>query len=381
MNTLREEWEENEVRILAPYAVFSAKSHGRKFDEPEHVNRACFSRDRDRILHSRCFRRLEYKTQVFINGTDDHYRTRLTHTMEMAAVGRTLARTFRVNEDLTEAICLAHDIGHSPFGHTGEHALADLMKNHGGFDHNMQSLRWVEFLEPQYPNFNGLNLTWELRAGLLKHESKKPNAKLDGIAIGPFQSIEAQIADIADDISYYAHDVDDGLEAKLLTPELLETQKLWQLATARTNQLHSDLPSHQHQRLTIRNLLDVLIQDILQSTFESIRNIDPKSVEEVMNAPIKIVDFSDEIKKYADEFRAFLYEKMYFSPTVLESNENAVGMMVQLFDFYLNNPEKMGAKARARIESEGLHRTVCDYVSGFTDRYVFKEYARHISGD
>lgn len=363
--------------MLAPYAVQSNQSLGRKHKEDEHSARACFARDRDRILHSRCFRRLEYKTQVFVNGTDDHYRTRLTHTMEMAAVGRTLARAFRVNEDLTEAICLAHDIGHSPFGHSGEHKLDQLMCDHGGFDHNVQSLRWVEFLEPQYPGFTGLNLTWELRAGLMKHEAANDGAELDGHPIGPFQSIEAQIADIADDISYYAHDVDDGLEAGLLTTDMLTDQPLWQQAAARTKERYASLNDEQHMRITVRNLLDIQVQDIIHATVERLDTLKPTSMRDVMTAPVRIVDFSPAMKARAMPFQKFLYANMYFSPTVLSENTQSVEMMNELFLHYINHPDTMGHKARARIDSEGLWRTVCDYVSGFTDRYAMEEFKRH----
>ncbi|MBM4153194.1 MAG: dNTP triphosphohydrolase, partial [Kiritimatiellaceae bacterium] len=254
---VRQDWEKLEARDLAPYAAHSSNSLGRKHLEPEHPVRPCFQRDRDRILHSRCFRRLEYKTQVFINGTADHYRTRLTHTMEMAAVGRTLARAFHVNEDLTAPICLAHDVGHSPFGHRGEAVLDDLMKNHGGFDHNLQSLRAVEKLEYQYPGFRGLNLTWEVRAGLLKHEAAHPNAQLDGHPIGPFQYLEAQIADIADDMTYHAHDTDDGLAAGLISLDQLQKLAFWKFAAARTEQQYCALTEEQYLRITIRNLLDL----------------------------------------------------------------------------------------------------------------------------
>lgn len=377
MFKVRKDWEEREARMLAPYAVRSDQSRGRKYDEAEHSSRACFARDRDRILHSRCFRRLEYKTQVFINGTDDHYRTRLTHTMEMAAVGRTLARAFKVNEDLTEAICLAHDIGHSPFGHSGEHELDKLMREHGGFDHNEQSLRWVEFLEPQYPDFNGLNLTWEVRAGLMKHEAAREGGELDGHPIGPFQSIEAQIADIADDISYYAHDVDDGLEAGLLRPAMLKDQPLWQMAEARTDERHTDLSEEQHMRITVRNLLDIQVQDIIQSTYDRLHALKPNSMNEAMNAPLRIVDFTPEMRPRAEHFRAFLYENMYFSPSVVDANNASVKMMHELFHHYISHPESMGRKAQARIKSEGLWRTVCDYVSGFTDRYALEEHERY----
>ena len=243
MKHARQDWESTEERHLAAFATKSGKSFGRRHDEDPHPLRSCFARDRDRIFHSRCFRRLEYKTQVFVNGTADHYRTRLTHTMEMSAVGRTLARTLGANEDLTECICLAHDIGHSPFGHAGEEALDELMTDHGGFDHNLQSLRCIEVVESPYPGFHGLNLTWEVRAGLLKHEAHIEGALLDGHPIGPFQSIEAQIADIADDMTYHAHDVDDGLEAGIVTLQQLESTEFWRVAASATRGRSSGSPA------------------------------------------------------------------------------------------------------------------------------------------
>ena len=254
---------------MAPYATKSAESLGRLHPEEPHPLRSCFARDRDRILHSRCFRRLEYKTQVFVNGTADHYRTRLTHTMEMAAVGRTLARILKANEDLTECICLAHDIGHSPFGHAGEHVLDDLMKNNGGFDHNLQSLRSIEVIESPYPAFRGLNLTWEVRAGLLKHEAHIENAELDGHPIGPFQSLEAQIADIADDMTYHAHDVDDGIEAGIVTIQQLEQTEFWRLAASTTKARYPNLTEDQFIRATIRYLLEMQMLDVVEQGKES----------------------------------------------------------------------------------------------------------------
>lgn len=218
----RAQREKTERQQLAPYASLSMNTRGRRYEEAPHRIRLCFERDRDRVIHSRCFRRLEYKAQVFVNGSADHYRTRLTHTTEMAAVSRTVVRVLRVQEDLTEAIVLAHDVGHTPFGHCGEDALNDCMAAHGGFDHNRQSLRWVDVLEAQYPDFPGLNRSREVRAGLMKYEAGIAGAELDGFPIGPHQSVEAQIADVADDITYCAHDTDDALEAGILTADGLE---------------------------------------------------------------------------------------------------------------------------------------------------------------
>lgn len=377
MTHARQEWEKLEKRDLAPYAAHSARSFGRCYPEDDHPVRPCFQRDRDRILHSRCFRRLEYKTQVFVNGTADHYRTRLTHTIEMAAVGRTLARAFHVNEDLTETICLAHDTGHSPFGHRGEDVLDDLMKEHGGFDHNLQSLRAVEKLEYQYPGFRGLNLTWEVRAGLLKHEASAPGAQLDGHPIGPFQYPEAQIADIADDMTYHAHDTDDGLDAGLITLEQLDQLAFWKLAAARTREQYTGLDGEQFARITIRNLLDLQAQDILREGALRLAKHRPQTIADVMTAPERLITFSDEMSAVLKEFSGFLYRQLYEHPAVLDANYEAVALMRGLFMHYIEHPETMGRKARARISEEGLWRTVCDYVAGCTDRYALEECAKY----
>lgn len=373
MTNNRQAWENLEATDLATYAAHSASSLGRKYEETSHPVRSAFQRDRDRVLHSRCFRRLEYKTQVFVNGTADHYRTRLTHTMEMTAVGRTLARAFRVNEDLTETICLAHDVGHSPFGHRGEYVLDELMKDHGGFDHNLQSLRAIEKLEYQYPGFDGLNLTWEVRAGLLKHEAAAPGAQLDGHPIGPFQYLEAQIADVADDMSYHAHDVDDGLSAGLITLEQLRELAFWQLAAVRTDEQYTDLDVDQHRRITIRNLLDLQAQDVLSEGHLRLEKHSPQSIADVMNAPQRLIIFSDEMAGMLKEFSDFLYKQLYYHPGVADANSEAVEFMRGLFLHYIDHPETMGKKARGRMAEEGLMRTVCDYTAGCTDRYALEE--------
>ncbi len=376
MKHARKDWEASEENHLAPYATKSANSLGRKHDEPPHPLRSCFARDRDRIFHSRCFRRLEYKTQVFVNGTADHYRTRLTHTMEMSAVGRTLARILKANEDLTECICLAHDIGHSPFGHTGEDVLDKLMTNHGGFDHNLQSLRCIEVVESPYPGFSGLNLTWEVRAGLLKHEAHIEGASLNGHPIGPYQSIEAQIADIADDMTYHAHDVDDGLEAGIVTLKQLETMEFWRMAAAATRDRYPDLSEYQFVRATIRRMLELQVFDVVEHARAALEKLDPQSVGDVMAASHRIVDFSTGMKQVLDEFSAFMFENLYFHHGVADATQESVAMMRKLFLHYLEHPESMGRKAQARLEQEGLWRTVCDYVAGCTDRYAIEEYQR-----
>lgn len=377
MSHARTETAESAENRLAPYAMRSRCSRGRQHAEAEHPYRAAFQRDRDRILHCRAFRRLEYKTQVFVHVTADHYRTRLTHTMEMTAIGRTLARALRCNEDLAEAIALAHDIGHSPFGHCGERELNKLMADHGGFDHNLQSLRWVELLERRYPSFPGLNLTWEVRAGLRKHIAADPEAELDGWPIGPFQSMEAQIADVADDIAYQAHDAEDGLEAGLLTHEMLSKLELWQVADARCREQCGDIPPADRAAYTIRFLLDMQVEDVLNTTEARLREYEPTSPDEVMNAPGRIVAFSDDMKRMLTPYRDFLFKELYWHPDVDSSNQHAVQLMRRLFLHYVEHPETMGRRARQQVERDGLMRSACDYVAGMTDVYAMDEVRRY----
>ncbi len=372
----RQEQEEFEASRLAPYGQRSADSRGRSYEEPAHDLRPEFQRDRDRIIHSRAFRRLEYKTQVFINGTADHYRTRLTHTMEMAAMSRTLARTLRVNEDLAEAIALAHDLGHSPFGHCGEEVLDEMMRDEGGFDHNRQSCRCVEFLEYQYPNFQGLNLTWEVRAGLRKHLAAEPGAELDGFPLGPFQSMEAQIADIADDIIYQVHDVDDGLEAGLITIDDLRHFDVWRIAEQNAGEQYGAIPQDRLLRVTLRNLLDMQARDVLATTTRRLQQYRPDSPLAVMQAPQRMVALSADMEELMQPLRKFLVNNVYWAPGVTKANREAVRMMRGLLLHYVHHPETMGRKARARLESVGLWRTACDYVAGCTDRYAIEEYQR-----
>ncbi len=375
MPETRKEVAKGAEALLAPYAVKCAESLGRRHMEPAHPYRTNFQRDRDRIIHSRCFRRLEYKTQVFVNGTADHYRTRLTHTFEMTAVGRTLARALGANEDLAECISLAHDIGHSPFGHVGEEALDRLMEGHGGFDHNLQSIRWIEDLEIRYPEFNGLNLSWEVRAGLRKHQASEPDAELDGHPIGPFQQMEGQIVDISDDITYHAHDVDDGLDAGLLSEDRLEKIPLWCRARDRVRREYSGLEQAQFRLLTVRSLLDLQVEDILETSRELLRRHTPTNACGVMVAPEQLVAFSPEMAEMQVETRSFLSRNMYHHPAVSDANRESAELMSRLFLYYVENPGAMGSKARARIPRDGLQRTVCDYVSGMTDRYALEQCA------
>jgi dGTPase len=291
----------------------------------------------------------------------------------MSMVGRTIARAVKANEDLTEAIALAHDIGHSPFGHSGERALNELMKDHGGFDHNLQSIRWVEELEQRYPNHSGLNLTWETRAGLHKHEAGIPGYLLDGRPIGPHQYLEGQIADVADDLTYCAHDVDDGLDAGLLDEAKLDTVGIWRLAIDRAARLFPGLAGQERLLMGVRALIDLQVEDIVRHTWEQLEKNNPKSPADVMACPERIANFSPALLPLVQQLRDFLFKNVYWHPSVTHANEEAVALMKKLFLHYVTHPETMGHKAQARIAADGLHRAACDYISGMTDRYALAE--------
>ncbi|MFO1515122.1 MAG: deoxyguanosinetriphosphate triphosphohydrolase [Verrucomicrobiota bacterium] len=377
MPRTRQELERIERAILAPYAQMSGDSRGRKFPETSPAWRTEYQRDRDRVIHSRAFRRLEYKTQVFLNGTGDHLRTRLTHTMEVAAIARGIARALKLNEDLTETIALAHDLGHSPFGHRGEHVLDRLMKARGGFEHNRQSLRVVEELEQKYPGFSGLNLTWEVREGLVKHFTAYDHpSKRAGFA-AKNSSLEAQVANLADEITYYSHDLDDGLDAGLLSEEELNHNvTVWRDAARRVKRAHGKLPDECRRYFIIRTMIDGQVRDVVETTEKLIARAGVRSADDVrLHAPA-LVQYSPPRRKLNQEMRKYLYQNLYFSHEVDDANTRAVRILAELFRFYLSHPREIGELSRKRIRKEGLHRAVCDYLAGMTDRYVMLEYQR-----
>ena len=377
MPCTRIELEDRERSVLAPYAQFSALTKGRKFKEPPPEWRTHYQRDRDRVIHSRAFRRLEYKTQVFLNGTGDHLRTRLTHTMEVAAIARNIARALKLNEDLTETIALAHDLGHSPFGHKGEEALQELMKDHGGFEHNRQSLRIVELLEQKYPNFKGLNLTWEVREGLAKHETSFDQPGLHHIARDPSPSLEAQVANLADEITYYSHDLDDGLTARLLSEkDLRRDVKIWRQAARRVARQFGQLPDESRRYYIIRCIIDDQVKDVVLQTEGNLRRCRIHSVDAVRREQQPLVSYSAQRARMNGELRGYLYENLYYNPEVFEPNRRAVRLLQELFQYYLRNPSKLDSHVRKRIRKEGLSRVICDYLAGMTDRYAMQEYQR-----
>ena len=370
--------EADEKLVLAPFAQKSADSRGRKFPEPRHDFRTEFQRDRARIIHSRAFRRLEYKTQVFLNGTADHLRTRLTHTIEVASISRTIARALVLNEDLAEAIALAHDLGHSPFGHSGEEMLAECMREHGGFEHNRQSLRVVELLEHPYPDFPGLNLTFEVLEGLRKYpegaqasSSRNKDDNLEGCA-----TLEAQIADLADEITYYSHDLDDALDFAILDGDQLDESSIWQRSHLRVAERHPELLGAELHQNIIRDIIDLQVRDVVATSAGAIAAAGPSSADEARRPTAPLIRYSEELGTANRELRQFLYANVYYHPRVAEVNRRACEMLRSVFAAYLREPERLGESAARRIESEGLYRTVCDYISGMTDRYLLEEYAR-----
>ena len=363
---------------LMPYAAHNRDSRGRRIPEPDHPFRTAFQRDRDRILHSRAFRRLEYKTQVFLNDAGDHYRTRLTHTIEVAAVARTIARCLRLNEDLTETISLAHDLGHTPFGHAGERALDKIMTPFGGFDHNGQALKVVDELEIKYPSYDGLNLTWEVRTGLVKHRRNEDGSPilLDGEELPPQPGLEAQIADVADDLTYYGHDVDDGLDSGLLTLDMLEEVELWRLAAAEAAERGLSSSGERFAAFTVRCLIDLMVRDVIRTSAAAIEQAAPEKAEDVYSLPGKLIRFSPGFQKLTDTLRDFLYHNLYFNPVLKRLNEMSFRNMRTLFSFYVNNPLEMGETARRRIVKTGVEQAAADYIAGMTDRFASKEYRR-----
>ena len=374
----RAEREEQERRTLAPFAQKAANSAGRAHPEPAHPHRTDYERDRARIIHSRAFRRLEYKTQVFLNGTGDHLRTRLTHTIEVASISRTIARALGLNEDLAESIALAHDLGHPPFGHSGEEMLHGLMRDHGGFEHNAQSLRVVELVEQKYPRFSGLNLSWEVREGLQKHAKFYDPPSVQSADGGKFSSpsLEAQITNLADEITYYSHDLDDGLDFHLIIPEQLAEQAAWQHSYEEVRTHFPELTGKELRSYVIRCIIDRQVQDVIATSAGLIEEAKVQSADDVRRQPRPLIRYSEALLLANRALRKFLYANLYYHPRVAGANQRACGLLRDVFEAYLAQPSLLGDSTSRRIAGDGLHRTVCDYLSGMTDRYLIEEHAR-----
>ncbi|MGZ4962384.1 MAG: deoxyguanosinetriphosphate triphosphohydrolase [Limisphaerales bacterium] len=376
MPCTREELEQREQQTLASYAQLSGDSRGRLYPEEPALWRTQFQRDRDRVIHSRAFRRLEYKTQVFLNGRGDHFRTRLTHTMEVAATTRSIARALRLNEDLAETIALAHDLGHSPFGHKGEEVLNKLMRGQGGFEHNKQSLRIVEELEQRYPAFRGLNLTWEVREGLMKHERSFVVPGPKGFTARS-TSLEAQVANLADELTYASHDLDDGMEAGLLSEDKLRRDvKIFGDAWKHVRKTHGDLPDELRRHYIVRSIIDWQVHDVVENSEQQIFDAGVKSADDVRKQTRPLIQHSAERRKLNAELRKYLYANFYLSDGVSGPNQRAGRMLEELFRYYLLHPKEIGEGAQKRARKAGWHRAICDYLSGMTDRYAINDYQR-----
>jgi dGTPase len=377
MNPHRAYLEEMEDSLLAPWAARSGRSRGRQYPDPPHPYRTEFQRDRERIIHSRAFRRLEYKTQVFVNHEGDHYRTRLTHTIEVAQIARSIARALRLNEDLAEAVALAHDLGHTPFGHSGERALNDLMAGHGGFEHNRQSLRVVEKLEERYADFHGLNLTWETREGIIKHSSCYDHPESSDYAPAEQPSLEAQIIDYADEIAYNNHDIDDGLTSGLLDLDEVRRLSIWELAVARRGG-EGSLPGGRKLLVSavIRTIIDLLVSELIDATRSTIESMGIRTYDDIRAASCKAVGFSGEIERANRELKEFLRKNLYRHYRVVRMSIKAQKVINDLFTLYFEHPNALPESYFNRIESDGLRQTISDYIAGMTDRYALEEHQK-----
>jgi len=371
----REQLEGFEDKTLAPYAIRSKKTKGRHYPDKEPGYRTVFQRDRDRILHTTAFRRLEYKTQVFINYEGDHFRTRLTHTLEVAQIGRTLARALGANEDLVETICLAHDLGHPPFGHSGEVILNRLMKEYGGFDHNKQSYRIVTKLEKRYPEFAGLNLTWEVLEGIVKHETEYDISDASDYDPELRGHLEAQIANVADELAYTAHDLDDGLRSGMITPEMLSGIEMWEILRESIQWKGNTLSDLNRHRL-IRRLIGILVSDVVEATSQEINAASAKSANDLQKLDHNVARYTSDTHRRNRELKDFLYNKLYRHHRVVRMAVKAERLITELFNAYHNEPTMLDGTFQKLIDERGLERTICDYIAGMTDRYAVEEHQK-----
>jgi dGTPase len=375
MITTRQRLEQIEAMNLAPYALLSQNSRGRFHPDHEPEYRTAFQRDRDRVVHSAAFRRLEYKTQVFVNDAGDYYRTRLTHTLEVAQIGRTLARALRLNEDLVEVICLAHDLGHPPFGHAGEDVLNNLTKDHGGFNHNHQSYRVVTELERRYPQWMGLNLTYETLEGIAKHETEYDLSEISGLDKDTRGSLEAQIANIADELAYNAHDLDDGLQAGLLVPEQLNELEIWRELCDRLQWAGGQMDEVTRHRF-IREQIGMQIDDVLQTTIASLNALNPQSAEAVQKHDANLVTHSPKLAGYNRALKNFLYQNMYYHYLIIRMAKRGEHFITEIFNSYISEPRQLPTEYRDLLNHHSTHRVVADYIASMTDRGAQLEYRR-----
>lgn len=377
----REDIEKREDKALAPYAMHSKDSKGRVFKEPEHRFRTIYQRDRDRVVHCEAFRKLEYKTQVFAIFEGDYYRTRLTHTLEVAQIARTIGRGLRLNEDLIEAIALAHDLGHAPFGHAGEEALLELMKDKGGFNHNWHSLEIVTELEKKYPNFNGLNLTYEVREGIIKHKTEFDlETRIPEYHPDEQPTLEAQVVDIADELAYDNHDLDDGLTSNIIKMHDLEKVSLWQSAYDKATKENPGCDDKKMQRyLLIRELINQQVADLLEESERRIKKHNLNSVDSVRKLKDRVISFSAKMQEGRKQARSFLKENLYYNVRIVRMTNKAKRFINNLFSAYEKDPRQMPQdifkKTQQQIDKK-KHKIICDYIAGMTDRFVLDEHKK-----
>ncbi len=370
--------------MLAAYAAQESSSRGRRYPEPAPAHRSEYQRDRDRIIHCAAFRRLEYKTQVFVNHEGDLFRTRLTHSIEVAQIGRSIARALGLNEDLTEAIALAHDLGHTPFGHSGQDALNECMRDYGGFEHNLQSLRVVEVLEERYAEFPGLNLTFETREGILKHCSIKNARELGELGqrfLDKTQpGLEAQLVNVADEIAYNNHDVDDGLRSGLLTVEALREVRLFAGQYDEVRRRYPDIPPRRAIYETVRRMINCVVTDLIEHSRRQIEAAGIRNIEDVRRQALALIGFRAEIREQAQELKRFLRKNLYAHERVARMMGEAAKVIHELFAAFMQDPRRLPPqyqdKLRAGQDMAERARLVADYIAGMTDRYAMREHAR-----
>jgi dGTPase len=369
------DWLAWEDRALAPYAMRTRQSHGRAHSEPPHPYRTLYQRDRDRVVHSTAFRRLMHKTQVLVTQTNDHHRTRLTHTLEVAQIARTIARRLGLNEDLTEAVALSHDLGHPPFGHAGEQALDECMRGHGGFEHNLHALRIADLLEYRYPDFSGLNLTWEVREAMALHGKRRDAPEAAEFAAAGRPLLEAQVADAADSLAYDAHDVDDALSVGLVAADDLEEVEFWRRAREQVRQRHGTLGPEQFQPTVVRALIAWQVGDLLEHTARRLREHRVGSVADVRAFPGPLAGPGPEVQRLKTELEEFLHRRVYRHYLVQRMAVQGGRVVRALFDEFCRAPGLLPPRYGRRIAGPP-ERVVCDYVAGMTDRYARDEYLR-----
>ena len=368
--------------MLAGYAVHVEHSRGRRFSEPQHPYRNDFQRDRDRVIHARAFRRLEAKTQVFTRRYSDHFRNRLTHTLEVSQITRTIAGALNLNSDLAEALALVHDIGHPPFGHAGEKALDSAMRKHElSFDHNLHALRIVEDFEQRYAAFRGLNLTFEVREGIIKHShdyDPQEHPDLAEYLLDQRPPLEAQLIDLTDEIAYNTADLDDGYEARLLSlQDIREGVPIFERFFREVVQIYPDAPSKLQFNETLKRVLNRFVDDLVRNTQKRIIEAHIQAVEDVRACPQRLAAFSPAVEEERSRSKEFLYENLYFSPSLADEKDDAERIVRDLFSFWMDHPDKLPHQYQEKAKQESLPRVVCDYVAGMTDPFIFEQYEKY----